>query len=567
MKLNDKIILDLTGGLVLNTSDLVMPDNQLKDSLNLDFDEAGKLKRRRGIFQFGDTKSGIIDESFAYTRRSGSELYTKQVIIDRAANATLYEVVHTYTTAAITPVSTTINVGVTTGFAGSGTIEINGDLIAYTGSGATSFTTASGIRVAHPAFSAVHQIISIGATGVDTTSGAYFTGLNNLLFINGRAGSATYDGANITPVADADEPSGIFATTFRDRVYVAHSGAGGNQKRVAFSDAGDSTSWVATDFFDVEDDKGEAVSGLKVGDDILIIFKNNSIFTYDEVQLKQRIVGVGAYNHKVIQKINDIIYTFCPSGVWVTNGFSAQKISEEVDDYLRNFRPQYDTQSRVMNNCFAGQYRDKYYLYIGDITTPETRSDVVLIYDTIKKNWTVQDGYTNFAHFGSFDTWARGSYSITGGASAQHGQALFAGDTGGKYWKLFDNKFLDSQNPRTVRGGDVFPNLVSNNAGTAIQTTAETKFYNIGDEPTQLARVRKITALVEQGTFQISYRLDKGDHITDWISLGDFKATITECKLKEHQNQGYRIAFKITSNTADITTIFNGIILKERETL
>ena len=73
--------------------------------------------------------------------------------------------------------------------------------------------------------------------------------------------------------------------------------------------------------------------------------------------------------------------------------------------------------------------------------------------------------------------------------------------------------------------------------------------------------------MVEQGTFQIAYRLDRGTHITDWISLGDFKATITECKLKSKFNTGFRIAFKITSNDANVLSILNGIILKERETL
>ena len=58
-KLADKTILDLTGGLILNASDSLMADNQLKDSLNLEFDEQGKLKRRRGIQQFGDTISNI----------------------------------------------------------------------------------------------------------------------------------------------------------------------------------------------------------------------------------------------------------------------------------------------------------------------------------------------------------------------------------------------------------------------------------------------------------------------------------------------------------------------------
>ena len=580
-KLKDFIINDLTGGLVLNESDNVMADNQLKDSLNLEFDENGKLKRRRGIVQFGDTKSGIIDESVVFTRQTlGAAPGTQHLIITRAADGALYRVFGNYLSAAINTATVTVPIrNMYADFTGAGNLEINGDIVAYTAQAGATFTGATGIRATHPIYSEVHQILSLGATGVDTRSGAYFSVLNNLLFINGRTNNATYDGTNITTVADTDEPAGIFATNYRNRIYVAGSGAtdgagsrNGSPNRISYCQIGDPTDWgdYTTDFEIVEDDRGESITGLKEMNDVLLIFKMNSIFSYDEIQLKQRLRNVGAYSHKVVQKIGELLYTFCPTGVWVTNGASAQKISDPISKYIENFKPEFETVTgRVITNCFAGQFKSNYYLYLHDSTQPAERSDVVLVYDTIKGTWTVHDTYTNFAHFGSFQTFLTGapSESTAGGTTAQHGEGFFAGDTGGKYWRLFENTFLDNEATRVRHGGDIIPNLVSNSAGTAIQTIAETKFYNIGDEPTQLARVRKIAVLVEQGTFQVSYRLDKGTHITDWISLGDFKTTITERKLKEKENIGYRIAFKITSNTADIITIFNAIILKERETI
>ena len=163
-KLEDKIINDLTGGLVLDTSDSLMADNQLKDSLNLDFDEQGKLKRRRGIVQFGDTKSGIIDESIPFTRQTlGAAPTVHHLMISRAANGTLYRVFGNYTTAEITPVTTIIPIGnMYADFAGAGNLEINGDIIAYTGQAGATFTGCTGIRTTHPAFSEVHQILSLG---------------------------------------------------------------------------------------------------------------------------------------------------------------------------------------------------------------------------------------------------------------------------------------------------------------------------------------------------------------------------------------------------------------------
>jgi len=451
-KLKDFPILDLTGGLTTDRADNLMENNQLKDSLNLDLDEAGRLKRRRGIQQYGDTASGIIDESFVFTfQTSGSHPLTWHLFVDRATNAKLYRLYGNYTTLDLTTASTVVTIGnMYIDFANpSGTIEINGDLIPYTGVTGNTFTGCSAILKSHPAFSGVYQVVSKGSTGIDTRSGAYFSILNNLLVIDGVS-MATYNGTNISEITDTDAPSGLFITNYRDRLYVAGSGATDAAKRrngipirISYSAAGDPTDWgdYTTDYFDVEDDRGESITGLKEMNDVLLIFKQNSIFSYDEVQLKQRFWNVGAYSHKVIQKIGELLYTFCPSGVWVTNGTSAQNIGKPVEKYLKNFRPDFETtRGRVVINTFSGQINGKYFLYLHDSTEPKTRSDVVLIYDTIKGKWTIHDTYTNFAHFGSFSTFLSGDPScvtITGQSAAQHGESLFAGDTGGKYYRLF----------------------------------------------------------------------------------------------------------------------------------
>lgn len=572
MKLQDFIISNFNGGLVKNKSDLEMARNEFKNTLNLDLDEVGKIKRRKGICQCGDTKSGIFDESFVFLRHTdGQAPMAYHLVIDRASDGTLYRVIENYTTLALTTASTVITMGNIGGFAASGTVEINGDLIAYTGTSGATLTGVTGILKSHPAYSEVRQLSSIGATGVDTRAGAYFSVLNNLCFINGRVGSATYDGSTVSAVADADEPNAIFATNFRERIYLAGSAAtSGDPRRVFFSDAGDSTSWDANNYFDVEDDRGEPVTGFKEGENVLLIFKTNSIFMYDEVQLKQTVWNVGAYHHKVIQKINDTIFTFCPTGVWKTNGYSAKKISQPVEKYLRLFKPDYDQiAGKLVTNCFAGQFGDKYLLYVGSIPDPDdettTLSDVVLVYDTLKNNWTVYDSFTSFSHFGSFKNFGYGqlSNSVAGGSTMQSGECLFAGNTGGKYYRLFDGRFYDNQATRSYRGGDYIPNLISNSVGNPISTVLETKFYEVGN-PGTLKTFGFLELLIDQGEFNVAYKLDKGDTITDWISLGVFSPSLKKKRLKD--NKGYKVAFKITSNTLDTLSTLNGIILKGIET-
>lgn len=569
-------VIDRFNGLVANKSDLEMDRSEFKRLINVDLEEVGKAKRRRGIRQAGDTKSGkTIDNSFIFTRDTGGSFLSHHLVITREADAVLYNLLGTYTKAAVATTDTVITVGSTGNFAASGTIEIEGDLIAYTGTTATTFTGCSGIRVAHPINVPVQQLVVISAaTGIDTRIGAYFAVLNNVCVINGgtAAGSSkTFDGTSLTDISDADEPLAIFDTNYRSRIYRAGRGSGASSAiRVSFSDPADATSWDVNNYFDVEDNSGEQITGLMVGEDILVIFKTNSIWAYDEVQLKQRVSEVGAYNHRVLQKINDQIFTFCPAGVYVTNGFSARKISDPVDKYLRMFLPIVEINYlRVVTNTFAGHFQDKYLLYIGTIPDPDdsskTLSDVVLIYDTVRKNWTVHTNYTNFTHFGSFNGFWRGvPAAATDVQTTQYMESLFAGDSNGKYWRLYENKFFDNGTTRTLRGGDLTASLQSDDAGQAVSMELETKWLDLGS-PLTWKFLPEIAAVVEQGEFNLAYRLEEGKAKTDWIEIVGFQAGIKIKKLP--RNKGYRIKLRATSNSTDQLPILNALILKNPESI
>ncbi len=129
---------------------------------------------------------------------------------------------------------------------------------------------------------------------------------------------------------------------------------------------------------------------------------------------------------------------------------------------------------------------------------------------------------------------------------------------------------MDSESTRTPRGGDVFPNLISDDAGSAISTVFEVPFTNLGTEDWKT--IEGITTIIEQGDYHISYRFDQGTRQTDWVSLGNFSAgTIyKDLKIKSNEgrslNEGYRISFRITGNVANIQTILNTLTVKGIET-
>ena len=309
---------------------------------------------------------------------------------------------------------------------------------------------------------------------------------------------------------------------------------------------------------DVEDKRSEDITGMAENNDGLFIFKTSSIFTYNEVQLKQTLVNVGAYNHRVIQRIGETLYTFCPQGVFATNGSSAKNISEPIKKYLRMFKPVYSGPlNRVVLNCFAGVFQNKYYLHIGTIvdpdeahfpnrTTPKTLTGVVLVYDTLKGNWTVHNEYTNFQHFAQFPSYNGSIMTASQARQRIHewGETLFAGDNDGRYYRLFENDFVDNESTVRTRGYDIIPNLMQNSAGTAVDTVLETPFYDI-ENPALWKQFNGIRFLVEDGVFTVSYRLDVGTTITDWVPLGEIKQSNQLIALHSDKNKGYRIALKI----------------------
>ena len=558
--------MDFSGGLVCNKSDYEMDRNEMKTLINFDIDERGKLKRRRGIQQWGTGAAGVLDNSVYWLYNSTA---SQHLLMDKAANAGLWKLMSTYTTAAATTASTSLSVKTTTGFdAATSYIEVNGDIITYTAvADGTHFTvTAATIVKDIPAYSPVNQWVAIDTTtDIDTRDGVYFGVINSLLGLIG-VGAATFDGTTITSIADGDRPSSMFSAVFRNRLYIVNAGT---PRQIHFSSAGDMTTWSATDYFTVEDDLGEKISGLCANEDNLFIFKPNSIWTYNEVQLKQQLWKVGAYNHRCIQRINGMFYVFGPNGVFLTNGFSAKKISEPIEKFIDSFRAITLTgtgANRLPSNCITGQYKDKFIIFLGDIIHPDTKETLTataLIYDTKKNNWTLHTDYGTstypFLSFTSLPTWGSGILYSTTVNPIQFSDALFAMDGNGKYWRLYDNKFCSLESP-PLKGDDILANLISDNTGSTISCVAETPFYDTGN-PSWWKHFGKLRILVEKGDFTISYQLDKGTHYTDWISLGTFNEPNKLVNLPDQK--GYRISFKITSNTKDVLSTLNGLIIED----
>ena len=541
-----------------------MDRTELLDARNVEIDDRGRIKIRRGSFQVGQTLANTIENSFVWERVVGGSTPINSIYQNDSAG-NVYILRTQRLTTALTTASATIVATSNSGFSASGTVEIEGDLITYSALvGGTDFTVSgSTITVAHAAGASVNQWVALTGESSFDTRGVSYTVVGNILIFGG--GNLDYinndDGVTVSNVGS--EPTVLNLITYRDRAYGSgNGGAGtnGDPRRVSFSNRGDGTVWTTvSDYFDVNDSTGSGVTGMKVLNDRLLIFKTNAIFTYDEVELKQRLSGIGAWNHKTPVEIDGLVYTFCPRGIFQTNGSSAKPIGEPVRQYWENFQPQVESSSeRVVTNTFGAKFKHYYLVYIHNVTDPNTTNDVVLCYNTKNNSWSVWPGYTNIRHFLGVDKYRFGDRPL------QFRPALFMGNTAGQYFRCFESRYVDRQSTPVNQGVDIFTDLVSNTAltgGTVVSATIETPLYDMG-QPSLFKKPKRLRVYTERGAWNFEWRAENENQITQYKPLGVITKTNQALDFPK-EAQGFRIGLRVSAVNTASQSILNGFVFED----
>jgi len=587
MILKDFPIISFDGGVVRNKSSYAMKKNELLSAYNVEIDELGRIIKRKGFqhhgtYYVGDSSfidlnpvAASAENSFSYVLNAASAAMSfRHFVNDAISTGRVWEIRGDRLTAAITTASTTIVLSDGTYFPSSanGMVEIEGNIINYTGKTSNTLTGVTGITSSHAIGAPVHisrQITAPTPTTWDFTAGGYYAMAsdgtsNDELFISSRT-FLTWIGDGGVNATGSTTVTVLFITNYRDRLYGCGSGAGSlatsGVNRVFYSALGNGTSWTTASYFDVSDAKGDITTGQIVFADKLLIFKTNSFFVYNQVTLKQKSTIVGAYNNKVIQEVNGLIYTTSPSGVWVTNGVSSKKISKPVEEYLKHFKPIRDANNRVVTNIFGFKYRDFYGIYIKDITKPESLSDVCLVYDTVKKNWTIHhSGYSDFVHINSFPRFLFGN-------RLQDQEGIFAGGTttdgtSMRYWKLYSNEHYTGAGASA--GGDILTDLFFN-TGTQISASFETPLYDLAT-PQYIKKFKYIRGLSEVVGWNAEYRIEDKVGVSGYKPIGQFQRPNQRLVIPNTPS-GYRIGFRFSNNDRNSTGVFNGFIIEDTEAI
>ena len=588
MIIKDQSFIDFSGGIVRNQSSYVTKKNQLLSAYNVEIDELGRVIRRRGyqhhgaeiaygITGGGDTLDGC-ENSFMYLLSNvSSALVRRHFVNDEISTGIVAEVMGDRLTTAITASSTSIVLNSATNFPNSAaTIEIEGDIINYGSVTGSTLNTVSNVTSSHAVGAPVHILreITQPSTAFDFTQGGYYALASdgttpNSCFVSSRnVLSSVTSGAFSAPITfsdDTDNVQVLFIKNYRDRLYGCGSGAAtlanSGMNRVFYSALGNASdnNWTKANNFDLPGD-GDISSAEMVYNDVLYIFKINHLYSYNQITLKRRSAVMGAYNNKVPQEINGLIYTFCPSGVWVSNGLSHRKISQAVEPILRRFKPAFDSNNRVVINTFAFKWKDTYNIFLSDMTFPETQDNVILTYDTIKKSWSMSFWANNFLHINSF---ARFLF----GGRVQEFEGLFAGaDVSNtyRYFRLFSNEHINGAD--NSFGGDLLLETFFN-TGLDVAAHFETPLYDL-NYPQYIKKFKYIRGLSEVVGWQVSYRIENDKGITPYRTIGQFQKPNERLLIPQvPAASGYRIGFRFSNNDRNSTGIFNGFIIEDTEIL
>ncbi len=452
---------ELTNGMAVNTNPLIMRENDLELGLNVDLSIIGTWRKRKGNLLYGSqtTSSQRCWGLHQFTNTAGTE-YQLAVFSD-GANNIIYKITSTTLNGAITTSTTTITLTSGTNFASSGTIEIAGDLITYTGKTGNNLTGVTGITDSHADASTVRQWIS--SLGSDTTGKkTRFSNFVDTVFrvngaeaMNGSTDATTWNTTNCFALANSF-PSLI--ETFQDRIFVSgNAGSAGLPDRLYASSivnaAGTGVTWdtgthiidvasTAGFYIDINPEDGMNTTCLKRSGDILLIFKDRALYMWNGSSTQaDTLVNIGTISQETVVNAHNITFFIGRSkkdlGIYAYTGGYPKLISRKVKRWTDNI-----TQS-VANLALlcAGATDSQVFFYIGNIafTNDEiygtrTFSDVWLVYHLAQDEWTVYDNLP-----------AR----VFGNLVNSSSEKLYFGNNNGKVFEVDNGQTDDSGDGKT----------------------------------------------------------------------------------------------------------------------
>lgn len=195
--------------------------------------------------------------------------------------------------------------------------------------------------------------------------------------------------------ADPDCPKAKYNAYHKNILFLAGDPA--RPSRVSFSDLTNGiTSFVATDFFDLDTNNGQYITGLVSAFGNLYIFENNSIWQLsgtnrDDFSLQKMVDNVGTLSQQSIAIVNNnIFFITSQNDVAVYDGnFGIKFISSKIRNTIG--QNNFNRASQALGLAYSSyRYKDLDY-YASESTLGSSTNDQVLLFDTYREAWTKLD--------------------------------------------------------------------------------------------------------------------------------------------------------------------------------
>lgn len=236
----------------------------------------------------------------------------------------------------------------------------------------------------------------------------------------------------------ASAPVAYYAKVFQGKLFTAPNFS----RRLNFSSLPDPVTnlitWdTAHNYIEFNTGDADFIRGLERNGNLLLIFTQRNIFTYDGVSTQSEpLYRVGAVNQETIQTIGTSTF-FLSQGVgscsvYEYSGSYPVDISEPVREFLKWENITGGLTTPVFGEWGSWSDENNFYLSIGDVTIDgEVFQNIVLCYSTIQKSWSVMSFEKKTGTVNNFFAFS------TKFTSAGTGTSVYLGDGVGYYEKKY----------------------------------------------------------------------------------------------------------------------------------
>lgn len=185
---------------------------------------------------------------------------------------------------------------------------------------------------------------------------------------------------------------------FNNYLFLANVVVDGNTwgSRIYWSNLKDTDTWTATDFVEIARDNGQEITGLKVLNDRLVIFKERSIYTLaytGDSDIPFILPGGGKTNSSVgciapwsIQAVDNGLVFLSHDGFYFFDGNNSYKISDKVTETILGFN------KGQFSSCVSMVQQNKNKYWCAFTTSGATTNNRVMVWDFFNNAWSVYSG-------------------------------------------------------------------------------------------------------------------------------------------------------------------------------